>query len=168
MRITQSRPLCTDEIEELDMARQRILIVEDSPTMRQLLVFALKRLKDVEIVEACLSELRPHYRDVILMRDYVGGKWEDVRRWCDGSSVEAVRMLHARALTELSRLVKGRTDGAGGGAAQEGSGTPPGRARSGKMCPGRTRSRGRVSGSTILRRVRARSSAEIPVAVPCR
>jgi two-component system chemotaxis response regulator CheY len=34
------------------MARQRILIVEDSPTMRQLLVFALKRLKDVEIVEA--------------------------------------------------------------------------------------------------------------------
>jgi two-component system chemotaxis response regulator CheY len=34
------------------MARQRILITEDSPTMRQLLVFALKRLKDVEIVEA--------------------------------------------------------------------------------------------------------------------
>ena len=34
------------------MDRQRILIVEDSPTMRQLLVFALRRLKDVEIVEA--------------------------------------------------------------------------------------------------------------------
>ena len=34
------------------MANQRILIVEDSPTMRQLLAFALKRLKDVEIVEA--------------------------------------------------------------------------------------------------------------------
>ena len=32
--------------------RHRILIVEDSPTMRQLLVFALKRLKGVEIVEA--------------------------------------------------------------------------------------------------------------------
>jgi len=30
----------------------RILIVEDSPTMRQLLVFALKRLKNVDIVEA--------------------------------------------------------------------------------------------------------------------
>jgi two-component system chemotaxis response regulator CheY len=30
----------------------RILIVEDSPTMRQLLAFALRRLKDVEIVEA--------------------------------------------------------------------------------------------------------------------
>lgn len=31
---------------------KRILIVEDSPTMRQLLVFALRRLRDVEIVEA--------------------------------------------------------------------------------------------------------------------
>jgi len=35
-----------------NMERQRILIVEDSPTMRQLLVFALRRLKNVEIVEA--------------------------------------------------------------------------------------------------------------------
>ena len=34
------------------MDRQRILIVEDSPTMRQLLVFALKRMKGAEIVEA--------------------------------------------------------------------------------------------------------------------
>jgi len=34
------------------MERQRILIVEDSPTMRQLLVFALRRLASVDIVEA--------------------------------------------------------------------------------------------------------------------
>ena len=34
------------------MAQKRILIVEDSPTMRQLLVFALRRMKDVDIVEA--------------------------------------------------------------------------------------------------------------------
>jgi two-component system chemotaxis response regulator CheY len=34
------------------MQLQRILIVEDSPTMRQLLVFALRRLKGVDIVEA--------------------------------------------------------------------------------------------------------------------
>ena len=34
------------------MSQHRILIVEDSPTMRQLLVFALRRLKEVEIVEA--------------------------------------------------------------------------------------------------------------------
>jgi two-component system chemotaxis response regulator CheY len=34
------------------VANQRILIVEDSPTMRQLLVFALKRMKNIDIVEA--------------------------------------------------------------------------------------------------------------------
>jgi two-component system chemotaxis response regulator CheY len=34
------------------MEKHRVLIVEDSPTMRQLLVFALRRLKAVEIVEA--------------------------------------------------------------------------------------------------------------------
>ncbi len=34
------------------METRRILIVEDSPTMRQLLVFALRRLKNVEVVEA--------------------------------------------------------------------------------------------------------------------
>ena len=34
------------------MDRHRILIVEDSPTMRQLLSFALKRLHGVELVEA--------------------------------------------------------------------------------------------------------------------
>jgi two-component system chemotaxis response regulator CheY len=33
-------------------SRQRILIVEDSATMRQLLAFALRRLPNVEIVEA--------------------------------------------------------------------------------------------------------------------
>jgi two-component system chemotaxis response regulator CheY len=34
------------------MRRYRILIVEDSPTMRQLLAFALKRLKHADVVEA--------------------------------------------------------------------------------------------------------------------
>lgn len=34
------------------MSKVRILIVEDSPTMRQLLSFALQRLKGAEVVEA--------------------------------------------------------------------------------------------------------------------
>lgn len=34
------------------MAKIDILVVEDSPTMRQLIVFALKRLKDVAVTEA--------------------------------------------------------------------------------------------------------------------
>ena len=34
------------------MAKYRVLIVEDSPTMRQLIVFALKRIPELTIVEA--------------------------------------------------------------------------------------------------------------------
>ena len=34
------------------MEKRRCLIVEDSPTMRQLIVFALKRIPELEIVEA--------------------------------------------------------------------------------------------------------------------
>ena len=36
----------------MEESRHRILIVEDSPTMRQLLVFALKRVRGAEIIEA--------------------------------------------------------------------------------------------------------------------
>ena len=41
--------------------------------------------------------------------------------------------------------------------------TPPRRARSGKTWPGRSRSSGRVAGSTAVRTVAARSAAEMPV-----
>ena len=46
--------------------------------------------------------------------------------------------------------------------------TPPERARSGKMCPGRTRSEAREAGSTATRMVRARSAALMPVVTPSR
>ena len=34
------------------MSTYKVLVVEDSPTMRQLIVFALKRLRGLSIVEA--------------------------------------------------------------------------------------------------------------------
>ena len=44
--------------------------------------------------------------------------------------------------------------------------TPPLRARSGKMCPGRTRSSGRASGLMAALMVVARSAALMPVVTP--
>ncbi len=54
------------------MSRRQILIVEDSPTMRQLLVFALRRLKDVDIVEAVdgmdgLRKISSDHFDLVLI-----------------------------------------------------------------------------------------------------
>ena len=53
------------------MADKRILIVEDSPTMRQLISFALKRIPSVSIVEAgdgvdALKKLAAERVDLIL------------------------------------------------------------------------------------------------------
>ena len=52
------------------MAEHRILIVEDSPTMRKLLVFALKRLKGVHIIEASdgMDGLRRYIRALHTVR----------------------------------------------------------------------------------------------------
>ena len=54
------------------MQRHRILIVEDSPTMRQLLAFALKRIPNAVIVEArdgmdALRQLTSDHFDLALV-----------------------------------------------------------------------------------------------------
>ena len=55
------------------MAKFRCLVVEDSPTMRQLVVFALKRVPELEIVEAsdgvdALKKLPGQKFDLVLTR----------------------------------------------------------------------------------------------------
>ena len=53
------------------MAKYRCLIVDDSPTMRQLIVFALKRVPELELVEAsdgvdALKKLPGQKTDLVL------------------------------------------------------------------------------------------------------
>ena len=53
------------------MGDKRVLIVEDSPTMRQLMLFALKKLPQLEIIEAtdgvdALRKLPEHAFDLVL------------------------------------------------------------------------------------------------------
>jgi RNA polymerase sigma-70 factor, ECF subfamily len=59
------------------------------------------------LVESCLERLPDEYRELILLRNYAGASWESVAEETGRPSPAAARMMHARALVELGKLVRG-------------------------------------------------------------
>ncbi len=70
------------------------------------------------LYDACIEELEPEHREVILLRDYEGGSWEYVCERMGRPNVHATQELHRRARVKLGRIF-GQRLGAFGG-----SGTP--------------------------------------------
>jgi RNA polymerase sigma-70 factor (ECF subfamily) len=66
----------------------------------------LARGEEAERVEECLAELPELQRDLILLRNYAGMSWEAIAAETDRPSPAAARMMHARALVELGKLVR--------------------------------------------------------------
>jgi RNA polymerase sigma-70 factor (ECF subfamily) len=69
----------------------------------------LERLENAEqagIVEACIEELSDEHRELIILRNYAGASWEAVAEELGRPSAAAARMMHARAMVELGKLVK--------------------------------------------------------------
>jgi RNA polymerase sigma-70 factor (ECF subfamily) len=66
----------------------------------------LSEHEQMEIVENCIRELPEEYRELIILRDYAGGSWEYIAEQVGRPSPSAARMMHARALIELGKLVK--------------------------------------------------------------
>jgi DNA-directed RNA polymerase specialized sigma24 family protein len=62
--------------------------------------------EEQRIVEACLAELPEEYRELILLRNYAGASWESVAEETGRPSAAAARMMHARAMVELGKLVR--------------------------------------------------------------
>lgn len=62
--------------------------------------------EESKIVERCLDELPAEYRELILLRNYAGASWESVAEETNRPSAAAARMMHARAMIELGKLVK--------------------------------------------------------------
>ena len=60
-----------------------------------------------ERVEACLEGLPEEHRELILIRNYAGMSWEAIAEETGRPSAAAARMMHARALVELGRLLRG-------------------------------------------------------------
>lgn len=62
--------------------------------------------EDRELMEDCMEELPVQYRELIVLRDYVGLSWEDIAKKTGSPSDAAARMKHAKAMLELSKILK--------------------------------------------------------------
>jgi len=60
------------------------------------------------IVEESVGELPEDYRELIVLREYAGASWEVIANETGRPSAEAARMMHSRAMVELSKLVRAR------------------------------------------------------------
>lgn len=72
------------------------------------------------LVDAAVAELSDEYREVIMLRTYYGGSWEEVTEQMGRESSEATRQLHRRARIKLGKILKARM----GGKAPDGGETP--------------------------------------------
>jgi RNA polymerase sigma-70 factor (ECF subfamily) len=71
----------------------------------------LSRGEQEALVECCVAELSVEYRELIILRDYVGASWEQIAEQTCRPSAPAARMMHTRALIELGRLLRARGAG---------------------------------------------------------
>ena len=63
------------------------------------------------LVDGAVAELSDEYREVIMLRTYYGGSWEEVTQQMGRESSEATRQLHRRARIKLGKLLKARMGG---------------------------------------------------------
>ena len=67
---------------------------------------AAAQLEDSDFVDQCLHELPEIYRELIVQRNYLGLSWSEVAENTERPSEGAARMMHAKALIELSKTMK--------------------------------------------------------------
>jgi len=72
--------------------------------------------EQIERVLTCLAEMPEDLRELILLRDFAGAKWEAVAAALPGSTSDSARMRYGTAVRELARrmLQHGRKRPAGG------------------------------------------------------
>lgn len=64
--------------------------------------------EEAEIVESCVHELPDSYRELILLRNYAGTSWAAIAEETGRPSEAAARMMHGKAMFELTKLMKRR------------------------------------------------------------
>jgi len=66
----------------------------------------LERAEEREAVERAMDALPAEYRELILLRNYAGASWESVAEQTGRPSAAAARMMHARAMLELAKVLR--------------------------------------------------------------
>lgn len=66
----------------------------------------ISQAEQVELVETCLARLPEELRELIVWRDYLEAPWEVVAQETGRPSAAAARMMHARAIVELGKLLR--------------------------------------------------------------
>lgn len=66
----------------------------------------MQRGEEARVVEDCIARLSDEHRELILLRNYAGASWEAVAEETGRPSAAAARMMHARAMLELGKLVR--------------------------------------------------------------
>jgi RNA polymerase sigma-70 factor (ECF subfamily) len=66
----------------------------------------LANAEQVEILEDCLKDMRDDYREVLILRNYVGGSWSYIADELERPSEEAARKLYRRAKLDLLRRIR--------------------------------------------------------------
>jgi RNA polymerase sigma-70 factor (ECF subfamily) len=66
----------------------------------------LERAEERALVERAMAELPEEYRELLILRNYAGSSWESVAEETGRPSAAAARMMHARAMLELAKLLR--------------------------------------------------------------
>jgi len=79
---------------------------QESPNKAVSPLSKLAMQEDSALLEEALHSLPEQYRELILLRDYAGYSWDEVARETGRPNASAARMMHARAMVELSMQVQ--------------------------------------------------------------
>ena len=60
------------------------------------------------LLESCVAQLGDEHRELIILREYAGASWDEIARETGRPSADAARMMHGKAMLELSKLLKER------------------------------------------------------------
>lgn len=62
-----------------------------------------------ELLDACISELPPDYRQLVLMRENEECSWEEIQRLTGSPTVHAAQQKYYRAQIKLAQIYRART-----------------------------------------------------------